>query len=225
MFEIYLHKNKTTGKCYIGYTGYSTGHRWKNHCAKARSGSNTYFHKAIRKYGEDDWETIILSEVQTENEAKVKEIQSVEKHKSNKRGVGYNMTSGGDGCSTKGHKLNPEHKAKAIAGLRKHKWTKEEYIERGKKTIGRRVGPEGCKNISIGAKKQRESGLTTAQLLALDKLHLYNKGKQRSLETREKQRLAALGKPKPREQAIRAGKLSGETRTGQKRGPYKKRSK
>jgi len=225
MFEIYLHKNKTTGKCYIGYTGYGTAQRWNNHCAKARSGSNTYFHKAIRKYGEDDWETIILNEVQTENEAKVKETQSVEQHKSNKRGFGYNMTPGGDGCSTKGRKLKPSHKIKAIAGLRKHRWTEEEYAERGRRRVGEKRSEVAKKNIAAGCKKQRESGLTASQLQALNKLHENNTGAKRSSETREKQRLASLGKAKPKEQAIRTGKLSGESRMGRKRGPYKKRIK
>lgn len=55
-YEIYRHISPS-GKSYIGITSEDSYTRWTNHCRRARFGSNTNFHKAIRKYGEygDTW--------------------------------------------------------------------------------------------------------------------------------------------------------------------------
>lgn len=58
-YVIYQHKNKTTGKSYIGYTKSTMEVRWKQHIAMSRTKKNK-FYNAINKYGEDDWEHIVL---------------------------------------------------------------------------------------------------------------------------------------------------------------------
>lgn len=50
MKTIYLHRNKSNGKVYIGQTIQSIENRWKNGNGYKPC---TYFYKAIQKYG---WE-------------------------------------------------------------------------------------------------------------------------------------------------------------------------
>lgn len=48
--------NKVNGKVYTGLTTKTLEERKSAHLRSARSGSNMYFHKALRKYGEDSFE-------------------------------------------------------------------------------------------------------------------------------------------------------------------------
>jgi len=56
-----------SGKSYIGITSEGLRTRWTKHCRKARFGSTTNFHKAIRKYGEKCWDVKILESFSTED--------------------------------------------------------------------------------------------------------------------------------------------------------------
>jgi group I intron endonuclease len=53
---IYEAINKVNGKAYVGLTSTTLEKRKAAHLRSARSGSNAYFHKAIRKYGPDNFE-------------------------------------------------------------------------------------------------------------------------------------------------------------------------
>ena len=57
---IYVATNKVNGKQYVGQTINMLEKRRVNHLFDSRNGSMYYFHKAIRKYGEDNfvWETV-----------------------------------------------------------------------------------------------------------------------------------------------------------------------
>jgi group I intron endonuclease len=93
---VYLIYNIMNGKYYIGYT-YDFTSRWKTHCSDAKNGSAYYFHRAIRKYGEEAFEYQILAVARTEKEVKPLEklwILSLGAYKSD---IGYNLTMGGDG--------------------------------------------------------------------------------------------------------------------------------
>jgi hypothetical protein len=69
---IYLVTNMVNGKQYIGSTIKKVSIRWTTHKCAARKGSNYLFHKAIRKYGENNFklETIFCS----------KDIKNLEKY-------------------------------------------------------------------------------------------------------------------------------------------------
>ena len=54
MGEIYIATNTVTGRRYVGQTKYHTSYRWNQHLQESRLGkSQSYLHRAIRKYGED----------------------------------------------------------------------------------------------------------------------------------------------------------------------------
>lgn len=98
VYEIYMHTNKINGKIYIGYTKNGTFHRWKEHIKKARSGSQSAFHLALMKYGPEPhiWKHEVLEEIIGVDEANKAETKWVAYYKSNQKGIGYNLTEGGN---------------------------------------------------------------------------------------------------------------------------------
>ena len=60
---IYEAYNKNNGKAYIGLTTKTLHFRRSSHIRSAKSGSTSYFHKAIRKHGEDafEWSVIMIA--------------------------------------------------------------------------------------------------------------------------------------------------------------------
>jgi len=208
MFTIYRHLNVINGKSYIGYTRWTIDRRFHNHIAYSKRNSDFLFHKAIRKYGIECWKSFSLKTCDTVAEARELEKKFIAEYQSNMRDKGYNMTEGGEGNSNKGKPLSPEHKIKAIAALRSHVWTPEEYQERGKKLKGRNRTEEERKAISEGMKRVKQNGLTDAQKIQLERLHAHTRGMKRTEETREKISLSLRGKPKSEQhkQALRVPK-------------------
>ena len=92
MYCVYKH-TCPNGKVYIGITGLSPARRWqrgKNYI------SNTYFYRAIEKYGWDNIKHEILFESLTKEEASNKEIELIAFYRSDKRDFGYNICHGGE---------------------------------------------------------------------------------------------------------------------------------
>lgn len=90
-----------TGKLYFGQTVMSIEERWRHHKGSTRRGSDLKFHRAIRKYGEENFtvEEVLTVSAPTKEELKAKldyvEIRLI--RKLNTRENGYNSTDGGDG--------------------------------------------------------------------------------------------------------------------------------
>ena len=102
---IYMRISPSGGK-YIGQTIFSEEIRWKDHVKEATNlnsnNYNTILNKAIRKYGKDNFQVIILEDNIEEDNLDEKEIYWIDQYKTYwKDGFhGYNMTRGGSG-----HKL------------------------------------------------------------------------------------------------------------------------
>lgn len=65
---IYLTENTRTGFCYIGKTAFSLEHRITGHKHHSRESSRSpYFYNAIRKYGFESFEWIVLEECDNQN--------------------------------------------------------------------------------------------------------------------------------------------------------------
>lgn len=95
MFIIYKHTSPS-GKSYIGQTKYSIEERLKGHLVDCKNGSERHFHQAIRKYGIENFTSEILEEnIETQNEADLKETYYIQKFDSFRNG--YNMTEEGKG--------------------------------------------------------------------------------------------------------------------------------
>lgn len=92
-YTVYMHINKTNDKTYVGMTRQTPKDRWDSgHGYK----NSTYFKNAIKKYGWDNFEHIILFENKTKEEAETLEILYIKILLSNNRHYGYNIASGGN---------------------------------------------------------------------------------------------------------------------------------
>lgn len=97
--EVYRVTNKKNGKIYIGITIQGFWTRWLHHLYEARSGSQFPIHRAIRKYGEENFqiESIEVIEEGDYDDLQNKEIFWIALFDSYNDRNGYNATLGGDG--------------------------------------------------------------------------------------------------------------------------------
>lgn len=98
MYRIYIVTNLTNSKHYIGLTNHSMRHRWKEHLNSANSCADDYvFHKAIRKYGADNFEIRLLEDNLSKEQAQAQERYYISLYDTYYlSGHGYNMTYGGE---------------------------------------------------------------------------------------------------------------------------------
>lgn len=89
---VYKHTNKVNGKVYIGQTCQDPEDRWKGGSGYKKC---SYFYKAIKKYGWDNFKHEILFNNLTEEEANAIEILMIAYYSSNESEFGYNLYSGG----------------------------------------------------------------------------------------------------------------------------------
>lgn len=158
MYTIYIHTSKITGKSYVGYTltKKTAERRWLEHCKNADEGSDCVFHKAIRKYGKEEWlHEILQQQVNSEDVLEVEKFWIKEK-RSHCSESGYNMTFGGDGCvglaiskETKA-KMSQSHKGKKISDAAKEKLRE--------KATGRKLEPASREKVGA-ATVQRFSSI------------------------------------------------------------------
>lgn len=92
---VYGHRNKINGKWYIGQTGYGDNpeKRW----GKDGERYAAYFGHAIKKYGWNNFEHIILKENLIKKEADWWEKYYIKHYNSKENG--YNLTEGGEGVA------------------------------------------------------------------------------------------------------------------------------
>lgn len=99
---IYCIKNLINNKIYIGKTN-DLQSRWKNHLfvLRANTHSNKHLQTAFNKYGESNFEFIVLLSFNYFNNDELNqlEIQYIQEYKSYINTFGYNKTLGGDGRS------------------------------------------------------------------------------------------------------------------------------
>ena len=98
-FKVYCWTNSITKKSYVGYTGDGVQFRWSKHLLRARTGGQTYFDRALRKYDPTHWTCKVLFESLSETEAKKKEVHFISEFVT-LAPHGYNSTQGGTGGNT-----------------------------------------------------------------------------------------------------------------------------
>jgi group I intron endonuclease len=133
---IYKIVNQINGDFYIGKTTKPKEERLQKHFYNANYNSQTYLHRAIRKYGKINF---TIEEVETQlpqeqlDEREVFWIQELNPP--------YNMTSGGEGGGT-------HHSPNFIKAMKEYhsKKPKEEYATYG--MLGKKYPEEGKKKLS-----------------------------------------------------------------------------
>jgi group I intron endonuclease len=92
--RIYIIINKLTNHRYIGMTSKTLSERWSLHKADARRNKPWHLHRAIRKYGEDNFVIELLEEAPASS---FEDLGKIETSWIKKLKPEYNMTAGGEG--------------------------------------------------------------------------------------------------------------------------------
>ena len=113
-FKVYMHIFHN-GMAYFGITMIEPKVRWGGGNGYAR---NEYMHRAIKKYGRENIEHIILFDGLLEADACEIEKSLIKKHRTNEKEFGYNIESGGQ-CSNLAEstkqKLREAHIGKSVS--------------------------------------------------------------------------------------------------------------
>lgn len=156
-FTIYMHKNKINQKVYIGQTSQPVEKRWKNGNGYQRHPS---FYSAIKKYGWDNFEHIILKEGLTQEEANKLEKYYIDVYNAQDPKSGYNMLPGGSDVAGinnpmygKHHTEEAKQKISYTASHCSQK-TKQKMSESAKKRVVRDGAPFQGKHLSEEAKEK-----------------------------------------------------------------------
>ena len=164
-YYVYMHVNTINQKKYIGLTSKIPSKRWGKNGSGYRYNKQPAFNRAIEKYGWDSFEHVVLFEGLSKEEACEKEIEYIEKYKTQDPEFGYNIQPGGQ-LGNLGLEFSEETKQK-ISDAHKGKKLSEEH---------KRKISESCKGHKPG--HHTEEGLR--------RLREFNTGKIMSEETKKK---------------------------------------
>lgn len=131
-YGIYGIVNKINGKTYVGQTGERFLRRYWHHQWKLRDNShdNDYLQNAWNKYGEDNFEFIILEVVNDQNLLDELEIKYIAKYKDQEKS--YNMLLGGGG--RRGFQMS-EHTKKIIGDKNRQNMLGKKHSEQTKRKM------------------------------------------------------------------------------------------
>lgn len=137
--KLYCVTNKINGKMYVGITSKTLKQRWATHQCTARREGKIRFHRAILKYGAENFELEDLHSYGTRAEAEVAEIELIAQLESVDKG--YNSSLGGDTAPNFGRTLSPEHRAKIAASHMGIGHTDEARAKMSASRLGTKRGP------------------------------------------------------------------------------------
>lgn len=130
-YSVYRHISPS-GKSYVGISC-DPEKRWNNGEGYAK---NLFFYRAIKKYGWESFQHIIIASGLTHSEAEEMEKSIIEEEKLTDRTYGYNIREGGDGAHSEESK-----KKMGMARIR------------NKNSLGCKHSDESKKKVSEGLKK------------------------------------------------------------------------
>lgn len=171
MYTVYKH-TAPNGKVYIGITKQKPEKRWQNGNGYKH---NTYFYRAILKYG---WENIkheILYEGLTKEQACDLEIQLIAKYDATNPRKGYNTSTGGE-CGSLG--VHPSKETREKLRKKATNPSKETREKMSKARKGKKLPEYWKQHIKEGKSKISEE--------TRKKLSEARKGKKLSEETKRK---------------------------------------
>jgi group I intron endonuclease len=109
-YFIYLATNVVNSKVYVGKTETNIKKRWSGHKTSARTrreGDYGRFHRAMNKYGFDNFKIELIAKYETEAEMMAAETYYIDLYDSTNPDKGYNMTRGGE-IGAKGYRHTEE---------------------------------------------------------------------------------------------------------------------
>lgn len=151
MYIVYRHLNTRNGKCYVGQTKNGLTKRWKSHIDAALRGSELRFHQALRKHGIECWQSFILEENLSVDDANKSESKWIEFYQSADREKGYNSDKFGRNHDRQW--MDDEHKQK-IAEATKEFWSSDKGQEKKERLVERNRSEEARKTSSETQKRR-----------------------------------------------------------------------
>ena len=142
---IYKITNLINSKIYIGQTIKKMQIRWKEHQSAAKRGINTYFHKAIRKYGIENFIIEQIAEANSKQELDELEIKYIQEYDCLAPN-GYNINKGGGNTDNFANNPNIDIIKQHISEGRKRyfaNWTEEERKNFSEQCRQRTLDPNG----------------------------------------------------------------------------------
>ena len=194
MAIVYAIKNKINGKMYIGSSRQYGDNRWKRHRKELRVGIHYSEHlqRAWNKYGETNFEYIILEQVGVGQDQWEREQYWLDLYQVYEPEKGYNSTRTAGlvemtedvkqkiSAAMKGRPLRPEHIAAAAAGRRGGHLKESTCKKISEARMGMTLSNEHRKKISVGGRGLKRSE-ATKQKMAAAKI-----GTKRSEATKQK---------------------------------------
>ena len=146
-YGIYGIRNKINDKVYVGQTGERFLRRYWHHQWKLRDNShdNMYLQNAWNKYGEDNFEYVVLESVEDSSLLDELEIKYIDYYKKNN--LSYNMLLGGGG--RRGFRMSENTKKLIAEKNRQHMLGTKHSEETKKKMSEARTGKRVNKNTDI----------------------------------------------------------------------------
>lgn len=140
-YDVYKVTNKINNKVYIGITSKGLSARWKEHLYNAEHDCPFKLHRAIRKYGKENFSIELIDFCNSWEELEEKEKYYISEYKSLQDEFGYNMTEGGDGTIGRYVTMETRDKIRQKAiGREVSAETREKLSEAGKiRTEGRQA--------------------------------------------------------------------------------------
>lgn len=175
---VYAARCFSNAKVYVGITTNFRTRKVK-HKADSDKDSGHLFHRAIRKYGWDDFEWCVIETSPTRAAANEIERYWINYFKSNNRAFGYNMTEGGEGAKGRVHS---EESKRRMSEAAKGRTFSEET---------RRKMSESRKRQPISEETRKK--LSEAQKARSPESYDFLRGKPLSDETKRKLSEAATG--------------------------------
>lgn len=140
-YDVYKITNKLNNKCYIGITSKGISARIKEHIYTAERDPVFPIHRALNKYGKDNFTFELLDfSCNSWEELTEKEKYYINLYKSNDKEFGYNLTEGGDGALGRKHTDGAKLKMSiAASGREVTEATRIKLSEAGKRRTEGRV--------------------------------------------------------------------------------------
>lgn len=155
MYSVYIHLNKTNNKMYVGITRTSAKKRWAKGLGYRKQ---KYFYNAIKKYGWDGFEHIIVKDNLPEQCAKTFEKVLIKLYDTTNPENGYNQSAGGEGRS--GFVMSEEQKVKisnSLKGLQRTPFSDEHKSKMADAHLGKHHSEDTRKKMSDSRKKQAKA--------------------------------------------------------------------
>lgn len=143
---IYLITNKSNNKKYIGCTSKSLKARFCQHIASSLK-PKTALHKAINKYGADNFSIIEIEKCKNKLHMFEREVYYIAYYNALNSSEYYNCTAGGEGAVGKKLSIKTKELLRKAHTGKKH--TLESKLKMSKSRKGKKFSDEHKKNLSI----------------------------------------------------------------------------